>query len=368
MHDINPRFSENSELSHNIKTLNNVKRFSENSKLSHERSEEKIANTPPNICLEIDRNIETKRSRKENSSDSLPGHILVAKGNNVQASSSIVTEFVQDLLKKLLLSDDPFQTIKFSSLNSFCQANVARNKMILVKRSEITLWCLFSERFKDKVVELRSNDKKLTDLTARKQIYNKMKPDTSDVADYFKEEEEMNESTEVSAPTMPIPEENLLTLSISADEEDYLKMLTRSLDDETANRDTLYENSARLEKEDVNEIRESPRVQSDDDVYFGEVDHNSAPVSSANQETNDDNVCSHDSDSNSDDSNSNANNSDSNVYFKSDDSDSDNGYGGYNEYGEHDRVQKYDSNGYGIARTCTSRFIVDKIHGVLEYD
>jgi len=107
-------------------------------------------------------------------------HILPTKnGGNVQASSSIVTEFVQDLLEELLSSDDPLQTIKFSSpktivprsicikklANSFCQANVARNKTIVAKRSEITLWCLFSERFEDKVVELRSNEKKLTDLT-----------------------------------------------------------------------------------------------------------------------------------------------------------------------------------------------------------
>ena len=99
-------------------------------------------------------------------------------------------------MEELLSSDDPLQTIKFSSpktivpgsisikklANSFCQANVARNKTILAKRSEITLWCLFSERFEDKVVELRSNDKKLMDQTARKQIYNEMKPYLADVS------------------------------------------------------------------------------------------------------------------------------------------------------------------------------------------
>src|SRR5436190_22726402 len=127
------------------------------------------------------------------SSNSLPS---TKNGRNVQASSSIVTEFVQDLLEELLSSDDPLQTIKFSSpktivpgsicikklATSFCQANVARNKTILAKRSEITLWCLFSERFEDRVVELRSNDKKLTDQTARKQIYNEMKPYLADVS------------------------------------------------------------------------------------------------------------------------------------------------------------------------------------------
>ena len=133
-------------------------RFSENSKLSHERPKEEIANTPPSICPEIDRNVETEKPGKEDSSDSLPGvsreTILPTKnGRNVQASLSIVTEFVQDLLEELLSSDDPLQTIKFSSpktivpgsisikklANSFCQANVARNKTILAKRSEITL-------------------------------------------------------------------------------------------------------------------------------------------------------------------------------------------------------------------------------------
>ena len=48
--------------------------------------------------------------------------------------------------------------------------------MILAKRAEITAWCLFSEKFEDKVMKLRSNDKKLMDQTARKQIYNEMKP------------------------------------------------------------------------------------------------------------------------------------------------------------------------------------------------
>ncbi|PKB96774.1 hypothetical protein RhiirA5_434266, partial [Rhizophagus irregularis] len=224
------------------------------------------------------------------------------------------------------------RTIKFSSpktivpgsisikklANSFCQANVARNKTILAKRSEITLWCLFSERFEDKVVELRSNDKKLTGLTARKQIYNEMKPYLADVSigylqvmtckarkinrlfghkydpvtlkkikgipgymvqrvtcsadkisrltnpqiDYIIEQvksktitSHVSENSETSEKSLPIPEENSLTSSISADEEDYLKMLTGSLDDETANRDTPYENSARVEKEEVNEVK-----------------------------------------------------------------------------------------------------------------
>ncbi|PKK57142.1 hypothetical protein RhiirC2_798605 [Rhizophagus irregularis] len=268
------------------------------------------------------------------------------------------------------------RTIKFSSpktivpgsisikklANSFCQANVARNKTILAKRSEITLWCLFSKRFEDKVVELRSNDKKLTDLTARKQIYNEMKPYLADVSIGYlqvmtckarkinrlfghkydpvtlkkiKEQvksktitSHVSKNSETSEKSLPIPEENS---SLSADLDDYVNMLTGSLDDETANWGTPYENSARVEKEEVNEVKESPRVQSDDDVYFNEeVDHDSAPHP---VEETDDDDCSHDNDSEEE---------------MPDDSDDDgyNRYGGYNEYGECDRGYYYRDGGY----------------------
>ncbi|PKB98629.1 hypothetical protein RhiirA5_98712 [Rhizophagus irregularis] len=108
-------------------------------------------------------------------------------------------------------------------------------------------------------------------------------------------------------------------------------MLTGSLDDETANWGTPYENSARVEKEEVNEVKESPRVQSDDDVYFDEeVDHDSAPHP---VEETDDDDCSHDNDSEEE---------------MPDDSDDDgyNRYGGYNEYGECDRGYYYRDGGY----------------------
>jgi hypothetical protein len=68
------------------------------------------------------------------------------------------------LLKHIKFS--PFKTLDKhqKTCQFFCQANVARNKLIIAKQAEITAWCLFSERFEDKVVELRSNDKKLTKL------------------------------------------------------------------------------------------------------------------------------------------------------------------------------------------------------------
>ncbi|GES90860.1 hypothetical protein GLOIN_2v1030212 [Rhizophagus clarus] len=126
-----------------------------------------------------------------------------------------------------------------------------------------------------------------------------------------------------------LPEENS---SLSADLEDYIKTLTGDFDDETAYWGTPYENEARVEKEEVNEVKGSPRVQSNDDVYFDEeVDHDSAPHPV--EETNDDNDCSHNNDSEEE---------------MPDDSDDDgyNGYGGYNEYGECDRGYYYRDGRY----------------------
>ncbi|RIA91009.1 hypothetical protein C1645_822583 [Glomus cerebriforme] len=65
------------------------------------------------------------------------------------------------------------------------RANDMKRKIISAKRSEIMLWHLFSERFEDKVMKLRSNDKKLTDQTARKQIYNEMKPYLTGASDGY---------------------------------------------------------------------------------------------------------------------------------------------------------------------------------------
>ncbi|CAG8460215.1 2226_t:CDS:2 [Dentiscutata heterogama] len=91
--------------------------------------------------------------------------------------SNIATEFVQDLLQELFSADSRLQAIKFTLpktlipgsisikklANFFCQTNVSRNKSIIAKQTEITAWCLFSKRFEDKVMELRSNDNKLAD-------------------------------------------------------------------------------------------------------------------------------------------------------------------------------------------------------------
>ncbi|UZO04440.1 uncharacterized protein OCT59_024826 [Rhizophagus irregularis] len=116
-----------------------------------------------------------------------------------------------------------------------------------------------------------------------------------------------------------LPEENS---SLSADLEDYVKTLTGDFDDETAYWGTPYENEARVEKEEVNE---SPRVQSNDDVYFNEeVDHDSTPHPV--KETSD-------------------NDSEEEMPDESDDDEYDR-YGGYNEYGECDRGYYYRDGRY----------------------
>ncbi|CAG8619826.1 496_t:CDS:2 [Funneliformis mosseae] len=64
--------------------------------------------------------------------------------------------------------------------------------------------------------------------------------------------QEQNHVTEISKKILPIPEENL---SLSADVDGYINMLTGSLDDETDNWGTPYENSARIGKEEANEVK-----------------------------------------------------------------------------------------------------------------
>jgi hypothetical protein len=184
-----------SELSHEIEV---IAHSVVNPKLSHER--ETITNTSPTLSPEIDIKMKTERPDKEDSSDRLPGPKETPSTMNGQISSSIATEFVQDLLEELLSpSSQLFEDIKFSPpktivpesidikrlANLFSQAVSARKKSITAKRAEISSWGCFSERFENKAVELRTNDKKLTDQTARKQIYNEMKPYLTDTSDEY---------------------------------------------------------------------------------------------------------------------------------------------------------------------------------------
>jgi len=129
---------------------------------------------------------------------------------------------------------------------------------------------------------------------------------------------------------LPIPEENL---SLSADVDDYINMLTGSLDDETDNWGTTYENSARIGKEEANEVKSDNEVTpGPENVPSGseeEVDHDSAPHPV--EETNDDSD----------------NDSEPDVEEMPDESDDDgyNDYGRYNEYGERDRGYYYCNGG-----------------------
>src|SRR5437763_15544775 len=117
----------------------------------------------------------------------------------------MVTDFVQSLLQELLSPrSHDLESIKFSSpamlsasvslkklANLFYQANNAKKNTIKAKRTEISSWCCYSERFEDKVVVLafgasgKSEDKKLTDQIARKRIYNDMKPFIPGVSDAY---------------------------------------------------------------------------------------------------------------------------------------------------------------------------------------
>ncbi|UZO27891.1 uncharacterized protein OCT59_021444 [Rhizophagus irregularis] len=67
----------------------------------------------------------------------------------------------------------------------FYQASIARKNLIKAKQEEISSWGRYSERFEDKVMKLRSEDKNLKDKTARSQIYNEMKPYLSGVSDEY---------------------------------------------------------------------------------------------------------------------------------------------------------------------------------------
>ncbi|PKY62979.1 hypothetical protein RhiirA4_490562, partial [Rhizophagus irregularis] len=67
----------------------------------------------------------------------------------------------------------------------FHQASIARKNSIKAKQEEISFWSRYSERFEDKVMKLRSENKNLKDKTAKFQIYNEMKPYLSGIFDEY---------------------------------------------------------------------------------------------------------------------------------------------------------------------------------------
>ncbi|PKC00471.1 hypothetical protein RhiirA5_458849 [Rhizophagus irregularis] len=128
-----------------------INRFSKNS-----YEEEAVTNTSPTFCPEVEIKVLFSPDSRLQAIKFTPPRTLIPRSISI---------------KKLA--------------NSFCQVNVARGKTIIAKRAEITAWYLFSKRFEEKVVELRSNNKKLTDQTARKQIYDDMKSYFTGISDRY---------------------------------------------------------------------------------------------------------------------------------------------------------------------------------------
>ncbi|GES93752.1 hypothetical protein GLOIN_2v1695250 [Rhizophagus clarus] len=281
--------SENSELSRDSKIVNTVHCFSENSNLSQDSSDR---------LLGLEGGASTM--------DAVNGQTY----STGDPSSKIVTEFVQGLLEELLSSDirllehikfSPPKTIVPGSIsikrlaNSFCQANGARNKSIMAKQSEISLWWCYSEKFEDKVVELRSGNKKLTDKTTRSQIYAEMKPYLMGISDGYlrkitSKARKINKlfGYEYDPVTLQKIKEQVKSKTITSS--------VNEISEPVATTSAHYSNSG-----------DNFRDTSDDTDYFK-------------------------SDNESD---SDANNSDSDVYFKSDDSDTDDEY----DHELHERLQ-----------------------------
>ncbi|RIA85577.1 hypothetical protein C1645_830581 [Glomus cerebriforme] len=219
-------------------------------------------------------------------------------------------------------------------------------------RVEITAWCLFSERFENKVLELRSENKKLANRIARTQIYAKMKPYLTGISDEYlrvrtsrarkinklfgfkydpvtlkkideqvkskaiTDQSHVNEISETMANTSandPSDDNSF----ISAEEEDYLKMITGSIDEETAYWGIPYE--AGIEKENKTSASVvTPASRAKTDMYFDEKEEETNEIKSNN-------------DSNSSDSEEGMPN----------DSDNDDGYGGYSGYNEYECDRGY---------------------------
>ncbi|CAG8538564.1 6352_t:CDS:2 [Ambispora gerdemannii] len=110
---------------------------------------------------------------------------------------TLVSEFVQGLLQEFSSPGTQlWESIEFCNLATasvslqklahlFYQANTARKNSIKAKREEISSWGCYSERYEDKVIEVRSEDKNLTDKTARSRIYNEMRPYLTGISDGY---------------------------------------------------------------------------------------------------------------------------------------------------------------------------------------
>ncbi|CAG8665085.1 4512_t:CDS:1, partial [Diversispora eburnea] len=152
-------------LSFDIKTVNNVN--DQDSKLLH--------------STETVNNISQEQKSITNSTENL----------------TLVSDFVQGLLQEFTSHNNqcwesveiPNPTSVSESLQKlahlFHKASIARKNSINTKREEILSWGRYSERYEDKAIELRSENKNLTDKSARNRIYNEMKPYLSGISDGY---------------------------------------------------------------------------------------------------------------------------------------------------------------------------------------
>src|SRR6185312_4918900 len=111
---------------------------------------------------------------------------------------TLVNQFVQDLLREfssykntqlcesIKLSNPTSVSISLQKLaHLFYQASNARENSINAKREEILSWGRYSERYEDKIIELRTQDNNLTDKFARNRVYNEMKPYLAGISDGY---------------------------------------------------------------------------------------------------------------------------------------------------------------------------------------
>ncbi|RHZ54529.1 hypothetical protein Glove_426g9 [Diversispora epigaea] len=152
-------------LSFDIKTVNNVN--DQDSKLLH--------------STETINNISQEQKSITNSTENL----------------TLVSDFVQGLLQEFTSHNNqcwksveiPNPTSVSESLQKlahlFHKASIVRKNLINTKREEILSWGRYSERYENKAIELKSENKNLTDKSARNRIYNEMKPYLSSISDRY---------------------------------------------------------------------------------------------------------------------------------------------------------------------------------------
>ncbi|UZO22123.1 uncharacterized protein OCT59_014495 [Rhizophagus irregularis] len=152
------------------------------------------------VSDEIRQRNKEKKIQRESTVPSDLSCVTETSLRNHDENESLVTEIVRDLLQGFLVDDFQREFINTEFIDRehsnsspvteelarlFHQASIARKNSIKAKQEEISSWGRYSERFEDKVMKLRSEDKNLKDKTARSQIYNEMKLYLSGVSDEY---------------------------------------------------------------------------------------------------------------------------------------------------------------------------------------